>query len=313
MSSLTFNTIIIKRIATELGFDTIGISKARYLEEEAQKLEDWLRAGYQGNMSYMENHFDLRLDPAKLVPGAKSVISLTYNYATSIQQVDASAPKISKYAHGEDYHEVIRKKLKQFLTKIRTEIGEVSGRCFVDSAPVMERQLAEKSGVGWIGKNSLLIHPKKGSYYFLAELIIDLELEVDAPIQNYCGTCTKCIDACPTEAISPKGYLIDASKCISYLTIELRDDIPQEFSTQMENWMFGCDICQEVCPWNRFATQNVEAKFAADDRLLNMKKKEWLELTEEVFADIFQKSAVKRTKYQGLKRNIEFLKRSADS
>lgn len=258
-------------------------------------------------MSYMAKHFDKRLDPTKLVPGAKSVISLMYNYYNEDQQADPEAPKISMYAYGKDYHKVIRKKLKHLLDHIQSEIGEIEGRCFVDSAPVMERQWAAKSGLGWQGKNTLLINTKKGSYYFLAEIILDLDLTHDHAIADHCGTCTKCIDACPTEAISAEGYLLDSRKCISYLTIELKDEIPEEYKTQMDGWMFGCDICQRVCPWNRFSSPHQEEKFLPKEDLLSKPKGEWLELTEEVFNSLFEGSAVKRTKYRGIKRNIEFL------
>lgn len=257
----------------------------------------------------MENHFEKRIDPTKLVPGAKSVVVLMHNYFPKEVQKNMDAPKIARYAYGQDYHFVLKRKLKALIYFIEENIGEVNGRCFVDSAPVMERDWARYAGVGWTGKNTLLIHPKAGSYFFLAELIIDLELMTGHPMKDYCGTCTRCIDACPTEAISPQGYLLDASKCISYLTIELRDEIPEEFNGQMEGWMFGCDICQEVCPWNRFAKTHQEPAFEPHPELMKMEKKEWEEITEEVFKKIFKKSAVKRTKFSGLKRNIEFLKK----
>ena len=266
-----------------------------------------MNQGKHGSMAYMANHFDLRTDPRKLVPGAKSVISLSYNYYTEAQQTDPEAPKISKYAYGRDYHKVIRKKLKQFLQFIQAEIGEVSGRGFVDSAPVMERTWAQKSGLGWIGKNSLMLTKGKGSYFFLAELILDLELNYDGPVKDYCGSCTKCIDACPTEAIYAP-YQVDGSKCISYLTIELKDKIPSEFKDKMENWMYGCDICQEVCPINARAKQHHEEQFKAKAELLQKDRKEWEEITEEIFNNLFEGSAVKRTKFEGLKRNINFLK-----
>jgi len=259
-------------------------------------------------MSYMANHFEKRIDPRKLVDGAKSVVSLIYNYYTPEEQQDKEAPKISKYAFGKDYHHIIKRKLKELIQYIETNIGAVSGRCFVDSAPVMEREWAKKSGLGWMGKNTLIIHPKMGSYFFLAELIIDLELEYDGPIRDHCGTCTRCIDACPTEAIREDGYWLDASKCISYLTIELKEAIPDDFKGKMENWAFGCDICQEVCPWNRFSTKHSEPAFEPKEELLEMTKRDWEELTQEVFSSVFQKSAVKRTKYSGLMRNINFLK-----
>ncbi len=255
----------------------------------------------------MENHFEKRVDPTQLVPGARSVVSLMYNYHNPKKQAEEDAPKISQYAYGEDYHHVIKAKLQELLIALRDQIGEISGRCFVDSAPVMEREWAKQSGIGWTGKNTLLIHPKAGSYFFLAELIIDLPLDPDSPIRDHCGTCTRCIDACPTGALSADGYVLDSTKCISYLTIELRESIPSSFQGQMENWMFGCDICQEVCPWNRFSTQHQESSFKPSHALLHMRRQDWQELTEEVFGKIFKKSAIKRTKYQGLKRNIEFL------
>lgn len=294
--------------ALELGFDMVGVSKAEKLDEEARQLESWLNKNHQGQMGWMANHFDKRVDPRLLVPGAKSVISLLYNYFPKEEQHEEGAPKIARYAYGEDYHFVIKKKLKTLLKWLQDEVGQISGRCFVDSAPVMERQWAERSGLGWLGKNTLLIHPRKGSYFFLAELIIDLELPVDHPIKDYCGTCTRCIDACPTDAISQEGYLLDASKCISYLTIELKDEIPEAFQDKMEGWAFGCDICQEVCPWNRFSTPHKEPAFDPHPDLLSMKEREWHEITEEVFNIIFKKSAVKRTKYSGLKRNLAFIK-----
>jgi len=301
------NTKIIKSIASDLGFDFCGVSKAGFLEEEAPKLENWLKKGYHGKMQYMENHFDKRLDPTILVEGAKSVVSLMYNYYPKQDLAKGDSYKIAKYAYGKDYHFVIKDKLKEFMSRIYEEIGEVDGRVFVDSAPVMERQWAAKSGLGWLGKNSLLLNKQRGSFYFLAELIIDLELEEDVPMQDYCGTCTKCIDACPTEAIVGDG-IVDASKCISYLTIELKDDLPTEFSNKMENWVFGCDICQDVCPWNRFSKPHQEKAFQEHPILRQMDKKDWEEMTKDVFNEVFRKSAVKRTKYTGLMRNIDFMK-----
>jgi epoxyqueuosine reductase len=299
----------IRNEAYRLGFEFVGIAKAEQMDEEARLLESWLNQGFHGKMGYMANHFDKRIDPRKLVEGAKSVISLTYNYFTDKKQEDPVAPKIAKYAYGTDYHYVVKDKLKELLHFIETEIGEVHGRAFVDSAPVLERDWAKRSGVGWIGKNTLLINPKAGSYFFLAELILDLDLIYDNPMKDYCGRCRKCIDACPTEAISPLGFFMDGSKCISYLTIELKDDIiPPQYHEQMEGWMFGCDICQEVCPWNRFSKPHQEAQFEPHPDLLGMSKQEWLEITEEIFSEIFKKSAVKRTKYEGLRRNIGFLK-----
>lgn len=308
MTTIEKNTLLLREEAHRLGFSFVGIAKAERLDTEAKRLEAWLNQGAHGKMSYMENHFEKRVDPTKLVPGAKSVVSLMYNYFTEEKQADSTAPKISKYAYGKDYHFIIKHKLKSLLQFLQQEIGEVDGRCFVDSAPVLERDWAKRSGIGWVGKNTLLIHPKAGSYFFLAELIIDLELEPDTPIKDYCGTCRKCIDACPTEAISPEGNLVDGSKCISYLTIELKENLPTAFQDKMDNWMFGCDICQEVCPWNRFSSPHSEPAFEPHPDLLSMKKEDWEELTEEVFRTVFKKSAVKRTKYLGLKRNIDFLK-----
>lgn len=299
---------LIKAEALRLGFMQCGIARAGFLEEEAPRLEKWLENQHHGEMNYMENHFDKRLDPRLLVDDAKSVISLTLNYYPESQQQDPEAPKISKYAYGMDYHLVIKDKLFQLLNFISEEIGEVSGRAFVDSAPVLDRAWAKKAGIGWIGKNSNLINKKSGSFFFLAELIVDLELEYDQPFEtDHCGTCTKCIDACPTDAIlSP--FIIDAKKCISYLTIELREEIPKSFNDKMENWMFGCDICQDVCPWNRFSVPHNEPQFQPNQNLLSMKKEDWMDITEDVFKTIFKNSAVKRTKFKGLSRNIDFIK-----
>jgi epoxyqueuosine reductase len=299
-------TQFIKQSALALGFSFVGIAKARQLDEEAKRLEDWLNQGFHGEMSYMENHFDKRIDPTKLVDGAKTVVTLMYNYYTEEKPTDENAPKISKYAYGKDYHYVVKDKLKTLLALINEEVGEVSGRCFVDSAPVMERDWAKHSGMGWIGKNSLLINKQQGSFFFLAELIIDLELSPDAPIKDYCGTCTRCIDACPTDAIV-EPYLVDGSKCISYFTIELKAAIPNEVKGKFENWMFGCDICQDVCPWNRFSKRHEEPLFEPHADLLGLTKNDWEEVTEDVFKALFRKSAIKRTKFSGLKRNIEFL------
>lgn len=301
------NTTLIKSKARELGFMYCGISKSEYLVEQAPKLEQWLKQNMHGTMSYMENHFDKRLDPGKLVEGAKSVVSLLLNYYSDESQLDPQAPKISKYAYGTDYHFVIKDKLKDLFQFIRQEIGDVNGRIFVDSAPVMDKVWAAKSGLGWVGKHSNLIHPKEGSYFFIAELIVDIELIPDGPIKDYCGTCTRCIDACPTDAIV-EPYIVDGSKCISYLTIELKDQIlPGEFRDKMDNWMFGCDVCQDVCPWNRFAKRHQEMAFEPHPELLHLSSSDWQELTEEVFRSLFKNSAVKRTKFSGLKRNIDFL------
>lgn len=289
-----------------MGFDFCGISKAEFLEEEAPRLEAWLRANRHGQMKYMENYFDKRLDPRLLVENARSVISLLYNYYPE-QKQNSGAPKISKYAYGQDYHDVIRTKLKELLIFMKEKIGQVSGRAFVDSAPVLDKAWAKKSGLGWIGKNSNLISKQQGSFFFIAELIVDLELIYDGPIKDYCGTCTKCIDACPTEAIV-EPYIVDGSKCISYLTIELKENIPQEFQNKMEGWAFGCDICQDVCPWNSFSIPHKEPLFKDQHSLLNFTEAEWNDMTEETFNIVFKHSAVKRTKYKGLKRNLEFIK-----
>ena len=309
MQNITTNTTIVKQTAQKLGFDFCGISKAEFLADEAPRLEAWLKKGNHGEMHYMENHFDKRLDPSKLVPGAKSVVSLLYNYypEKDLAKQHPDHLKLAKYAYGEDYHFVIKDRLKTFMSILKEEIGEVEGRVFVDSAPVMERQWAAKSGLGWLGKNTLLINKGQGSYFFLAELIIDLELEPDGPIKDYCGTCTKCIDACPTDAITP--YEVDANKCISYLTIELKDQIPDTFQGKMNNWVFGCDICQEVCPWNRFSKPHSEPAFHPKNELLELFNNNWQDLTEEVFRSVFKGSAVKRTKLEGLKRNIKMAKK----
>ena len=296
----------IKSKAKALGFLSCGISKADFLEEEAPRLEQWLSQNYHGEMAYMANHFDKRLDPRVLVPGAKSVVSLLLNYHTEDKQTDVEAPKIASYAFGDDYHNVIKDKLKQLMSFIHKEIGEVEGRVFVDSAPVMDKAWAAKSGLGWIGKNTNLISKKAGSFFFIAELILDLELEHDLPTTDHCGSCTACIDACPTDALLAP-YQIDGSKCISYVTIELKNEIPTDFQGKMDNWAFGCDVCQTVCPWNRFATPHSEPTFNPPSELLSLSKNEWEEMTQEVFSVIFKNSAIKRTKYEGLKRNIKFI------
>ena len=300
-------TQLIKSESKRLGFDYCGISKADFLEEEAPRLENWLNKNMHGQMSYMQNHFDKRLDPRLLVPGAKSVISLLLNYYPAEKQVDDTAPKISKYAFGEDYHTIIIKKLIQLLEFINEKIGDVDGRVFVDSAPVMDKAWAKKSGLGWVGKNSNLINKNSGSFFFICELIIDLELEYDGPIKDYCGTCTRCIDACPTYAII-EPYVVDGSKCISYFTIELKDNIPKEVKGKFNNWMFGCDICQDVCPWNKFSKPHHEDQLKSNGMLLEMTNNDWQELTAETFKIVFKNSAVNRTKFKGLKRNINFIK-----
>jgi epoxyqueuosine reductase len=329
MRSIQEHTRLVKLESKRLGFDFCGISKAEFLEEEAPRLEKWLKEEKHGKMQYMENYFDLRLDPTKLMPGAKSVISLLLNYFPSEQQFchseqseesnpaslkqilrsaqdDNSQPRISKYAYGKDYHFVIKEKLKELIAFIKQNIGDVNVRAFVDSAPVMDKVWAKKSGLGWIGKNTNLISKSNGSFFFIAELIVDLELEYDGPVADYCGTCTKCIDACPTNAIA-EPYVVDGSKCISYFTIELKENIPAEMKGQFENWMFGCDICQDVCPWNSFATPNNEPHFRPKPEILNFTKKDWEEISEETFNKTFADSPLSRPKFKGIKRNLNFL------
>lgn len=337
-------------MALRHGFMGVGIARAEHMDEEADHLEAWLAKGYYGEMAYMANHFEMRVDPTKLVPGAKSVVSLMYNYypgknspeisdpdiekdklwkermpdtgyrmpdATQKDSLQKSLPvdsfKISRYAYGEDYHKVVRRKLKELVAELKKEVGDFHGRVFVDSAPVMERDWAKRSGQGWVGKNTLLIHPGKGSYFFLAEIILDVEFDYDHPIRDHCGTCTRCIDACPTEAISPEGYILDGSKCISYLTIELKSKIPEEFKGKMEDWIFGCDICQEVCPWNRFSKPHHEPSFDQNEKMKEIKKEDWIEMTEEIFDGVFKNSPVKRTGFNGLKRNISFALQTKNS
>ena len=299
-------TNFIKKKAHESGFSFCGISKAEFLADEAPRLEEWLKRGYQGKMGYLENHFDKRLDPTILVPGARSVISLIYNYFPAKDLAVGGELKIAKYAYGEDYHKVVKEKLKTLLDDIQTDIGEINGRAFVDSAPVMERAWARRSGIGWVGKNSLLLNRQMGSFFFLAELIIDLELEYDAPTRDYCGTCTACMDACPTDAIA-EPYVVDGSKCISYFTIELKEEIPTDVKGKFENWIFGCDICQDVCPWNSFSIPHHEKRFDPEPALNGITRQEWMEITQDVFSKLFGKSALQRTKLQGLKRNIAFV------
>ena len=295
----------IKSEAKRLGFLSCGISKAGFLEQEAPRLENWLNNNYNGQMAYMANHFDKRLDPTLLVDDAKSVVSLLLNYYPSETQ-NPDSYKISKYAYGQDYHYVIREKLNELLFTIQQNIGEVAGRAFVDSAPVLDKAWAAKSGLGWIGKNSNLLTQKVGSFYFIAELIIDLELEYDHAVTDHCGSCTACLDACPTEAIVAP-YVVDGSKCISYFTIELKDNIPLEMKGKFADWAFGCDVCQDVCPWNRFSTPHNEPLLTANSELLSMSKKDWIEITEETFKKVFKDSPLKRSKFNGLKRNILFL------
>ncbi len=308
MSVIEKHTQLIKTLANNLGFDYCGIAKAQLLNEDARRLEQWLSNGMHGSMQYMENHFDLRIDPSKLVPGAKSVITLLLNYYPEKKQSE-TAPKISKYALGNDYHEVIRSKLKFFLQNIKEQIGEIHGRGFVDSAPVLERAWAQKAGIGWIGKNGNLINKQSGSFFFIATLVIDLELKYDdAFAKDYCGTCTKCIDECPTEAILP-DKVVDGSKCISYFTIELKDAlIPESIKGKFDNWMFGCDVCQDVCPWNRFSKSTNEISFTPIPEILNFSISDWEALTEESFKVIFKNSPFKRAKFDGIKRNLNFIK-----
>jgi epoxyqueuosine reductase len=306
LDSLQRNTYLVKKEAASLGFSFCGISKAEFLRDEAPKLEEWLKRGYQGKMGYLENHFDKRLDPTLLVPGAKSVISLLYNYYPKKDLSQAGEFKIAKYAYGEDYHIVIKEKLNVLMGTLQAAIGEIHGRAFVDSAPVMERAWAQRAGLGWVGKNSLLLNRQMGSFFFIAELIIDLPLEYDAPTKDFCGTCTACMDACPTKAI-PEPYVVDGSKCISYFTIELKEAIPTDVKGKFDNWIFGCDICQDVCPWNSFSQPHDEPKFHPGQDLESMSQQDWKEITEDVFEKVFAKSAVKRTRLEGLKRNIAFV------
>lgn len=305
------HTAMIKKRALELGFLSCGISKAQFLEEEAPRLEDWLKKDYHAQMGYMENHFDKRLDPTKLVPGAKSVISLLYNYYPAEQQIDKTF-KISKYAYGQDYHHVVKAKMRELFHYIEQEIGAIEGRYFVDSAPVLDKAWAARSGLGWIGKHTLMLTKQVGSFFFISEIICDLELEYDGLVTDHCGTCTACIDACPTGAIV-EDKVVDANKCISYLTIEFKDALPSYMDGQMQDWVFGCDICQDVCPWNRFSKAHQEPLFNPHPDLLSMKKEDWISLDEDRFQDLFRKSAVKRTKFSGLTRNIDFVSKSKDT
>ncbi|MBZ9627194.1 tRNA epoxyqueuosine(34) reductase QueG [Psychroflexus sp. CAK1W] len=306
MSKRALHSQLIKAEAERLGFLSCGISKAEFLEEEAPRLEQWLKQNAHGEMQYMENHFDKRLDPTKLVEGSKSVISLLYNYFPEETQ-NEDTYKISKYAYGRDYHHVIKSKLKEMMHTLTEEIGEIGGRAFVDSAPVLEKAWAAKSGLGWVGKHSNLLSKQTGSFYFIAELILDIELETDTPVTDHCGSCTKCVDACPTDAIY-EPYKVDGSKCISYFTIELKNEIPKGYQDKFEDWMFGCDICQDVCPWNRFSKPHNEPLFNPHPDLLSYDKKDWEEITKDIFNEIFRKSAVKRTKFEGLKRNMNYIK-----
>ena len=299
------HTAIVKGIAKELGFDACGIAPARFLQEEEENLKNWLDLNYQGQMSYMANHFDKRLDPTQLVPGAKSVISLLYNYYPEKDLAEEGNFKIAKYAYGKDYHLVIKDKLKLFLERIQADIGDVQGRVFVDSAPVMERQWAQLAGLGWLGKNGLLLNKQMGSFFFIAELIVDLELVPDSPVTDHCGTCTLCLDACPTAAIVQPG-VVDGSRCISYYTIELKADKQIDTDEDFQGWIFGCDICQDVCPWNRHARPHKEPEFEPSEKMQQMTRTDWEEITQDVFKELFKESAVQRSKLAGLKRNISY-------
>lgn len=298
--------------ALSLGFSTVGFSRAEFMEEEALRLKEWLDKGYQGKMEYMNNYFELRTDPSKLHQGTKTIISLTFNYYNPENEIHDDKPKIAMYALGKDYHKVLKSKLKELSALLKANISpDLNIRYFTDSAPILERDWAKRSGLGWVGKNTLLINPKSGSYFFLAELLIDLEIEPDVPIKDHCGTCTRCIDACPTDAIAETGYVMDGSKCISYLTIELKDEnLDPQFKDKMEGWAFGCDICQQVCPWNRFSVPHAEALFEPKESLLNLSKEDWMEMTQEEFDEIFHNSPIKRTGLNGMKRNVNFLPQS---
>ncbi len=297
----------VKQFARSLGFSELGIARARRLDEEARRLELWLQNEQHGQMQYMENHFELRVDPTLLLPDCKSVFVLSHNYFPQKEMLTPSSHKIARYAYGKDYHKILKKKLKQLSAYIQAQYGQASIRYFTDSAPILERDWAKHAGIAWTGKNTLSIHPKSGSYFFLSVLLTDLAFEPDPPIKNYCGTCRKCIEACPTQAIAQDGYRLNASKCISYLTIELRDEIPHEFRSKLDQWIFGCDICQEVCPWNRFSRPHDESEFTPIDLLFSLGKKDWMEMQEEEFQTHFKQSPIHRTGLKGMKRNIEFV------
>ena len=305
-NSKSKRTQFVRDLAAKYGFDQCGFSESRRLTEEEPRLENWLTNGYHGKMAYMENHFDKRLDPTRLVKGAKSVISLTFNYFPEKKQRE-DAPKIAKYAYGEDYHFVLKDKLKSMAAEMTQAFGDFNARVFVDSAPVLERAWAAHAGLGWIGKHSLLLSKQRGSFFFLAQIISDLEFDYDGPTTDHCGSCTACIDACPTDAIVA-DRVIDANRCISYLTIELKNAIDEQYKSSMENWAFGCDICQDVCPWNRFSKPHQETRFNDRPQLLEISAEDWEEITEDVFKDLFKKSAVKRTGFSGFLRNLQFLK-----
>jgi epoxyqueuosine reductase len=304
--NITAQTQFVKATALQLGFDFCGISKAEFLEEEAPHLENWLSKNMNGSMAYMENHFDKRLDPRLLVDGAKSVISLMYNYYP-LEKQPSNIPKISKYAYGKDYHEVIKNKLNFFLQILQQKLGNINGRVFVDSAPVLDKAWAKKSGLGWVGKNSNVINKQQGSFFFIAEIIVDVVFDYDLPIKNYCGTCTKCIDACPTNAIV-EPYVVDGSKCISYFTIELKTEIDVAMKGKFDDWIFGCDVCQDVCPWNRFAKPTSEKEFKPIDELFSFTTQDWIDLKEDAFQLLFKHSPLKRSKHKGVMRNVKFIK-----
>lgn len=306
------NTRLIKTLSATLGFSFCGIAEARQLDEDARRLEQWLKLGMHGGMGYMEKHFDLRINPALLLPGARSVITLLLNYFPEAQQAE-DAPSVSKYAYGKDYHQVIRNKLNTLLHQLREQIGDIDGRGFVDSAPVLERSWAVNSGLGWVGKNGNLISKGHGSYFFIATLITDLNLEYDTPFtEDFCGTCTRCIDACPTEAILP-DKVVDGSRCISYFTIELKSLlIPDQMNGKFGNWIFGCDVCQDVCPWNRFSKPHTEPELSPLPEVLNLSSGEWEEMTEDSFNRIFRESPLKRTKYAGIRRNLKFIRKGTE-
>ena len=309
-SSVQDKTKWLKDQALALGFMSVGCSEAQFLKEEAERLKNWLSQGFQGEMSYLENHFDKRTDPAKLVEGCQSVVTLSYNYFPETTQAEAKHT-IAKYAYGRDYHKVIKKKLKFLWKSMEAKFENLEGRYFVDSGPVMEREWALRGGLGWVGKNTLIIDPKRGSYFFLAVILINQELEYDQAIEDHCGTCTRCIEVCPTAAIQPEGYVLEADKCISYLTIEYKEDsLPAKFEGKMDNWIFGCDLCQDVCPWNKFSQAHQEPEFINKRNLLTMTDQDWINLAEEDFNILFEGSAVKRTGYHGLKRNIDFVNRN---
>lgn len=306
MQTKSKHTQLIKDEAKRLGFTFCGISKAEFLDKEAPRLERWLKEGRHGKMEYMENHFDMRLDPRLLVEGSKSVITLMYNYHNPEKVLGSDRIKISQYAYGEDYHFVVKDKLYELMHFIWERIGEVGGRVFVDSAPILEKAWAIKSGLGWLGKNGNIINRKEGSYFFLSELVLDLELDYNTLVTDHCGTCTACIDACPTQAIY-EPHKVDGSKCISYFTIELKDAIPSEMKGKLNDWIFGCDVCMDVCPWNRFAKKHQETRFEPNPIISEMKLEDWTEISEEIFKKLFKNSPIKRTKYNGLKRNIDFI------